>query len=176
MGSRGSVVEIWRALLAKGHQLSVTDSRMTRFWMSPQEAVDLVAWTALHGLRGGVVVPHLSAFCMKDLAGAMLKPLDTYVISGIRPGEKLAEQLLTEDEKQRAYFYATSDKMPVMYVIPPAVQHWGESNERALWQTAPSETVCWRCCHDAARQIAYKSDIWPWRLSIEDLQKRLKDV
>lgn len=176
MGSRGSVVEVWKNLLATGQQLRLTDERMTRFWMSPQEAVRLVHWTALHGLRGGVVVPHLPAFSMKDLYNVMAPDYVAYEVSGMRPGEKLAEQLLTDDEQQRAYFYASSAKIPVFYVIPPMVQHWGGSDERSLWQTAPDETVYGRCEHDVARQVAYRSDVWPWRLKPEDLAQRLKDV
>jgi UDP-N-acetylglucosamine 4,6-dehydratase/5-epimerase len=176
LGSRGSVVEVWRNMLAKGQQICLTHPEMTRFWMAPQEAVRLVHWTAIHGLRGGVAVPHLPAFLMKDLAGAMLRPLDTYVISGIRPGEKLAEQLMTDDEQQRAYFYASSERVPVFYVIPPMVQHWGGNDERSLWQKAPNETVYGRCEHDVARQVTYRSDVWPWKLTVDDLAQRLKDV
>jgi UDP-N-acetylglucosamine 4,6-dehydratase/5-epimerase len=176
MGSRGSVVEVWRNALENGQQIRLTHPDMSRFWMSPQEAVRLVYWTALHGLRGGVVVPHLPSFLMTDLASAMLKPIETYAISGIRPGEKLAEQLMTDDEEHRAYFYASSTKVPVFYVIPPILQHWGGSDERALWQVAPDETVYGRCEHDVARQVTYRSDVWPWKLTVDDLAQRLKDV
>jgi UDP-N-acetylglucosamine 4,6-dehydratase len=174
--SRGSVIELWHNALAAGQPFPLTDERMTRFWMSIQEAVRLVLWTAAHGLRGGVVVPHLPAFALVDLARAMLPPArETWHIVGQRPGEKLAEMLLTAEEQERAYWYAASEHVPVYYIIPPIMQEWGPAGERLMWEMAPPDLV-----HgggvDVTRKGPYRSDVWPWRLSVEDIRQRLQGL
>ena len=173
MGSRGSVIEAWRAALVAGHPLRLTHEAMTRFYMRTPEAVRLVLWTAVHGLRGGVVVPHLPAFAIVDLARAMLPDGQQWEVMGTRPGEKLAERLLTDDEQARAYFYGPGANIPVYYVIPPLTQHWGAGDERALWQTPPAEMLVGQAWDGAGSQVAYASDVWPWQLGVDDLRQRL---
>lgn len=170
--SRGSVIETWHTALAAEQPLQITDERMTRFWLSIEDAVQLVIWTATHGLRGGVVVPHLPAFAMTDLAQVMGATEQTWHVIGRRPGEKLAEQLMVAGEQERAYWYADSAHTPVCYVIPPLVQSWGSSDERALWMSSPQETVCGPV--PETQCVPYSSDTWWWRLSQEDLRQRLE--
>ena len=173
MGARGSVVKHWRDALAHGQALLVTDPAMSRFWLSPEDAVRLVVWTVGHGLRGGVVIPHLPAFTLGDLRQAM-QPEPHWETIGRRPGEKVSELLMTADEQARAYFYAPSSRVPVLYVVPPLVQAWGESSERALWAIPPTGLAYGRC--DASPQVPYDSAAWPWRLRVDDLRGRLETV
>lgn len=101
LGSTGSVLEVWRRQRAQGF-VTITDPRMTRFWMSMDEAVSLVR-LALQRMRGGeVFVPKVRASRVADLAEAVAPGAEVRVI-GIRPGEKLHETLITSDEARRTY-------------------------------------------------------------------------
>ena len=173
MGARGSVLEVWRAALAAGKPLCLTDEAMTRFWMWPDEAVRLVLWVIVHGLRGAVAVPHLQAFRLTDLARVLLLNSGTWMVTGMRPGEKLAEVLMTPEEQARAWWYAPEGQTPVHYVIPALVQHWGGRDERDLWMVPPTELAYGRCDGTPHASVPYVSDTWPWRLSVEALRARL---
>lgn len=95
-GSRGSVIPVWRELIAKGERrMPVTDSAMTRFWFTLEEAVDFSLWCLDHMQGGETFVPELDAFRVIDLAAAM--GCD-WKLSGIRASEKLAELLVSADE------------------------------------------------------------------------------
>lgn len=89
-GSTGSVIPIWRGARARGETVTVRHPEATRFWMTKDEAVDLVVTTA-QGMRGGeLVVPELPAYRLADLAEAM----DVcYRVTGLLPGEKLHESM-----------------------------------------------------------------------------------
>jgi len=95
-GSRGSVIPIWREMISNGEtRLPVTDSAMTRFWFTLDEAVDFSLWS-LDAMRGGeTFVPSLQGFRVIDLAAAM--DCD-WRLSGIRASEKIAELLVSADE------------------------------------------------------------------------------
>lgn len=115
IGSRGSVVPLFREQAAMG-ELTLTDDRMTRFWITLPQAVDLV-FEALHRMQGGeVFVPRIPSMCVTDLAEALAPGVPTRTI-GIRPGEKLHEVLITADESRHAV--AVDD----LYVILPE-HHW----------------------------------------------------
>jgi UDP-N-acetylglucosamine 4,6-dehydratase len=169
MGARGSVVKVWREALAAGKPIFLTDEHMSRFWMSIDEAVRLVVWTAIHGLRGGIAIPHLPAFKMIDLATALCPSRVSLI--GKRPGEKLAEYLLTDDEQERCYWYGPSDKNLVCYVIPPLLQRWGSTDERALWEIPPVDMAYGTIA--PAHQVPYRSDTWRWQLDVDELRARL---
>ena len=173
MGSRGSVVEVWREAMNLGRSCLVTDPLMSRFWMTAQEAVALVVWTALHGLRGGIVVPHLPAFTLGDLRSAMQSEPNWQSI-GRRPGEKLHELLMTDEEMARSYWYGPSDRTPVHYIIPPLSQRWGSSDERAFWTVPPTDMAYGMVPRE--HQVPYTSQTWPWRLTVDDLRQKLKDI
>ena len=174
MGARGSVVKAWREALSDGKPLLLTDERMSRFWMSIEEAVRLVLWTAMHGLRGGIVVPYLPAFKMLDLLAALGDSLSPPHIVGKRPGEKLAEYLLTDDEQERCYWYGPSDNTLVCYVIPPLMQGWGAADERALWAMPPTDMMYGTIAPE--HRVPYRSDTWRWQLGVEDLRQRLASL
>ncbi len=98
MGSRGSVIPFFIDLLLKGiRELPITDERMTRFWITLEEGVELVLF-ALSQARGGeVFIPKIPSMKIIDLAKAIC-PDCKYKIVGIRPGEKLHESLMSEGE------------------------------------------------------------------------------
>ncbi len=92
-GSRGSVLERVDA----GHPVALTDSRATRFWMDVEEAVDLVLLAAREARGGEVFVPKLLSTRLGDLVGASGPEV------GLRPGEKLHEVLISDEEVRRTY-------------------------------------------------------------------------
>jgi UDP-N-acetylglucosamine 4,6-dehydratase len=102
IGSRGSVVQVYRKLIATGAKdLPVTDPRMTRFWITLEQGVQFVL-TCLASMRGGeVFVPKLPSLRVTDLARWMAPELPHRVI-GIRPGEKLHEVLVSQGESANA--------------------------------------------------------------------------
>jgi len=98
MGSRGSVIPLFKRQAESG-VLTITDRRMTRFWLSLSEAVDLVLH-AVEEMRGGeIFVPKIPSMRVVDLARA-IAPDATIEEVGMRPGEKLHEVLLTAEESR----------------------------------------------------------------------------
>lgn len=98
-GSTGSVIPTWRRMIAENRAPWVTDQDMTRFWMSVQEAVDLVWFAATgHHIEGSLIVPSLPAFRVADLYQAMTGEPPAVVGSGVRPGEKLHEEMISQAE------------------------------------------------------------------------------
>lgn len=96
-GSRGSVVPKFLELMKQGNKkLPITDSRMTRFNISVDEAVKMILWAASESLGGEVFVPKLSAYNVGDLARAC--GAQDFEIIGVRAGEKLHEEMFTEHE------------------------------------------------------------------------------
>ena len=98
VGSRGSVVPLYRRLLSQGAtELPVTDPRMTRFWITFNEGVDFVL-SSLTMMRGGeIFVPKIPSMAMPDLVKAM-SPTAAMKVIGIRPGEKLHEIMISADD------------------------------------------------------------------------------
>jgi len=116
VGSRGSVVPLFRRQAASG-RLTITDERMTRFWISLDQAVDFVL-LAVDQLQGGeIFIPRVPSMRVVDLARAVA-PDVPYDVVGIRPGEKLHEVLLTADESRHAV--AREDH----FVVLPEVASW----------------------------------------------------
>jgi UDP-N-acetylglucosamine 4,6-dehydratase/5-epimerase len=111
MGSAGSVIPLFRTQSKRG-QLTITDSRMTRFWIEMAEAVALV----LRGLElmsgGEIFIPKLPSSDIETLAEAVAPGIPRRTV-GIRPGEKLHEVLISAEESRR-----TSDLGDVMVVWP----------------------------------------------------------
>ncbi len=114
VGSRGSVVPLFKALASKG-EIPITDKRMTRFWMTLEEGVRFVLTSSLLMRGGEIFVPKIPSMKITDLAAA-LAPNCRVKVVGIRPGEKLHETLLTDDDAR--FSVETKDR----YIIyPPAV-------------------------------------------------------
>jgi UDP-N-acetylglucosamine 4,6-dehydratase len=118
VGSRGSVLPLFRRLAAAGaDHLPVTDERMTRFWITLQQGVDFVA-SAIAMMRGGeIFVPKIPSTHIVDIARAVAPHLPIRAI-GIRPGEKLHEVMVTEDDSRLTLELADR------YVIEPAFNFW----------------------------------------------------
>jgi UDP-N-acetylglucosamine 4,6-dehydratase len=115
VGSRGSVVPFFRKLIAEGaSEIPITDPRMTRFWISLQDGVELVfkSFERMHG--GEIFVPKIPSARMTDLARAMAPDLPQKVI-GIRPGEKLHEIMCPADNAHQTLEFDDH------FVIGPAI-------------------------------------------------------
>jgi UDP-N-acetylglucosamine 4,6-dehydratase len=118
MGSRGSVVPLFRRLRATG-RLPITDRRMTRFWITLDQAVAFVL-RALTRMRGGeIFIPKLPSMRLVDLAEAVAPGCVLDEI-GIRPGEKLHEMMITAEDARKAVEYDD------FYVIQPAFPWWSD--------------------------------------------------
>jgi UDP-N-acetylglucosamine 4,6-dehydratase len=116
VGSRGSVIPIFKQQAASG-RITITDERMTRFWITLPQAVEFVI-SCLGLMEGGeVFVPKIPTMRVIDIAHAMA-PDAELVFTGIRPGEKLNEVLLTEDEARHALEF--EDR----YMIYPEFPTW----------------------------------------------------
>jgi len=98
VGSRGSVIPLYMDMLSRGEkELPVTDERMTRFWITLEQGVGLVMKAAEDGQGGEIFIPKIPSMKIADLVKAMCPDCLARII-GIRPGEKLHESLLSEDE------------------------------------------------------------------------------
>jgi UDP-N-acetylglucosamine 4,6-dehydratase len=116
VGSRGSVIPLFKAQAREG-ELTITDEAMTRFWITLEQAVEFVV-SCLGLMRGGeVFVPRIPSMKVLEMADA-IAPHATRRIIGIRPGEKVHEVLLTEDESRRAR--VLDDR----FVIYPQLPSW----------------------------------------------------
>ena len=114
IGSRGSVIPLFDRLIRDGARaLPITDKRMTRFTITLQQGVDFVL-SSLDMMHGGeIFVPKIPSMRITDLAHAMAPGL-AHRISGIRPGEKLHEVMITEDDAR------TTLEMQDRYIVEPA--------------------------------------------------------
>jgi UDP-N-acetylglucosamine 4,6-dehydratase len=149
LGSTGSVIPTWRMQMTGG-EITVTDARMTRFFMSMDEAVDLVA-LALEKMRGSeVFIPKIGRANILELARAVAPDCNVNLI-GLRPGEKLHETLITEDESRSTYDCGTH------YVIEPDSRSWGD----VLPLNAPK----------VPEGFSYRSDTNPQGFSPDELRK-----
>jgi UDP-N-acetylglucosamine 4,6-dehydratase/5-epimerase len=100
VGSRGSVVPLFRQLGVEKAEIPVTDERMTRFWLTLDRGVQVVIDTLVEMQGGELVVPKIPSMRVVDLATA-LAPHSKIRIVGIRPGEKLHEEMISTDDARR---------------------------------------------------------------------------
>jgi UDP-N-acetylglucosamine 4,6-dehydratase/5-epimerase len=122
MGSRGSVIPFFLSQLEAG-VLPITDARMTRFMISLEQGVELV-WHAFDDMEGGeIYVKKIPSMKITDLARAVA-PRAEHKIVGIRPGEKLHEQMISAEDSYYTYEYAEH------YKILPGINGWAETQER----------------------------------------------
>ena len=152
VGSRGSVVPVFRRQAEEG-RLTITDERMTRFWITLAEAVDLVLYALEHMVGGEIFIPKIPSMRVVDLAEAMAPGLPRDVI-GIRPGEKLHELLITSDESRH-----TIDAGDVFIVLP----------EHPWWEEHP-HWVDGKSLEDGFVYASNTNDRW---LSTEELGQLL---
>jgi UDP-N-acetylglucosamine 4,6-dehydratase/5-epimerase len=120
VGSRGSVIPIFKQQALSG-VISITDERMTRFWITLEQAVDFVL-TSMPLVRGGeTFVPKIPSMKIVDVAAALGPDAERRVV-GIRPGEKLHEVMVTEDEARHSF------DLGDRYVILPQGGHWVQTH------------------------------------------------
>ena len=118
MGSRGSVIPFFQKLAAQGLPLPLTDRRMTRFWISIEQAVKFVldSFDLMSG--GELYVPRIPSMKLVDLANA-ISPNAKISEMGMRPGEKLHEEMISADDSRRTLL------LHDRYVVMPVVAEWG---------------------------------------------------
>jgi len=122
MGSRGSVIPFFLSIKAKG-TLPITDQRMTRFMISLEEGVELV-WHAFEDMHGGeIYVKKIPSMKVTDVAIATV-PDAKHEIVGIRPGEKLHEQMISAEDALYTYEY------PEHFKILPVINNWSSDPAR----------------------------------------------
>lgn len=123
MGSRGSVIPFFLNEAEKGRPLPVTDERMTRFMITLEQGVELV-WHAFDDAVGGeIYVKKIPSMKISDIATAVAPELEQKVI-GIRPGEKLHEQMIGFEDTPYTYEY------PEYFKILPAIHNWSQDPYR----------------------------------------------
>jgi len=125
LGSRGSVIPIFREQIRNGGPVTLTDPRMTRFIMSLADAVRLVIESAVLGRPGDVLITKMAAIKIADLAAVMVReyaplygrlPDDIEIrVVGQKPGEKLYEELMNEEETRRSF------ELDRYFVVRPAL-------------------------------------------------------
>lgn len=116
MGSRGSVIPFFMTQREKG-VIPITDDRMTRFWITLDQSIDLVIQAMQQTQGGEIFVPRIPSMKVIDLAKA-IAPNCKLTSVGIRPGEKLHECMIGEDDAPYTFEYATH------YVIEPSIHGW----------------------------------------------------
>lgn len=122
MGSRGSVIPFFMSLASTG-TLPVTDTRMTRFMITLEQGVELV-WHAFDDMHGGeIYVKKIPSMTLVDIARAVA-PDAKHKIIGIRPGEKIHEQMIGLEDAAHTYEYADH------YKILPAIHNWSSDPTR----------------------------------------------
>ena len=125
MGSRGSVIPFFQEIASQGKPLPITDLRMTRFWISIESAVKFVI-DSLEIMRGGeLYVPRIPSMKIIDLANA-IAPGSKIEEIGMRPGEKLHEEMISADDSRRTLILENR------YVVTPVVAEWGYEPPKGL--------------------------------------------
>ena len=155
MGSRGSVIPFFNSLKDSG-ELPITDFKMTRFMITLEEGVELV-WHALEDMGGGeIYVKKIPSMRVVDLAGA-IDPSAILQEVGIRPGEKLHEQMISVEDA------ATTFEYDGYYKILPNINDWGDDEGRIKNGS--------KVAHDFIYESS-SNDEW---MSVESLQSWLRD-
>jgi len=122
MGSRGSIIPFFLTLKNSG-EIPITDTRMTRFMISLEQGVDLV-WHAFKDMLGGeIYVKKIPSMKVIDIA-KIIAPSAKHKIIGIRPGEKLHEQMIGASDSYSTYDY------PKYYKILPQINNWAKDSSR----------------------------------------------
>jgi UDP-N-acetylglucosamine 4,6-dehydratase (inverting) len=122
MGSRGSIIPFFTSLKDQ-NELPITDDRMTRFMISLDQGVELV-WHAFKNMIGGeIYVKKIPSMKVTDIARA-IAPKANHKIIGIRPGEKLHEQMISAEDSYSTYEYSN------YYKILPQINEWADDDLR----------------------------------------------
>lgn len=155
VGSRGSVVPVFLKQRTTG-KVTVTDERMTRFWISLESGVRFVIRTVENMHGGEVFVPKIPSMTVNDLAKA-IAPQAAIEYIGIRPGEKLHEVLISEDEARQTV------ELEDMYVVQPAESLWFGRD----WETKG------KLLEDGFRYASNTNEQW---LNVEEISKIIAPI
>jgi len=156
-GSRGSVIPFFRNIVANGgKELPITDYRMTRFWISLDEGVQLVIKALSEAKGGETFISKIPSFKITDLAQAILPGCEMPEV-GIREGEKLHEIMVTREDSMMTYEY---DKHFIVY---PHFDWWDNSKIQPGGKKVES----------GFEYSSGKNTEW---LSVDEIARRLKDV
>ena len=158
VGSRGSVIPLFLSMKRRGiKEFTITDERMTRFWITLEQAVDLVIRALEQSEGGEVYVPMIPSMKITDLARA-IEPDSAFRVTGIRPGEKIHETLISEDE-------AGNVKMlDGVYIL---LSHFAEKGK--LYNV-------YEKCEPAPENFVYRSDCNAQWLTVRDLQAMIRHL
>jgi UDP-N-acetylglucosamine 4,6-dehydratase len=155
MGSRGSVIPFFRSIAAEGKPLPITDLRMTRFWITLPQAVEFVM-SSFNDMNGGeLYVPRIPSMKVIDLAEAVA-PGNELVEIGIRPGEKLHEEMISSEDSRRTL------RRPDRYIVLPTFAIWGGFTEPSGEQV-----------EDGFSYTSDNNDLW---LDVDQLRSMLNDL
>lgn len=157
-GSRGSIIPIFKNIIDNGgNELPITDMRMTRFWITLEQGVELVFKALAESEGGETYISKIPSFHISDLAEAMLPGCKIKGI-GIREGEKLHEVMVTKDDCRSTYEF---DKH---YIIYPHFEWWDESrNDRSGGKLV----------EDGFEYSSANNSQW---LSVEQIREQLKKI
>lgn len=154
MGSRGSVIPFFQECATKGISLPITDFRMTRFWISLDSAIKFIV-ESLEIMTGGeLYVPKIPSMKIIDLARAVA-PNSKLVEIGMRPGEKLHEEMISADDSRRTII------LDNRFVVRPVVAEWGYKSPVGA---------------EMPEGQAYKSDTNDLWMSELDIKNFIKDL
>ena len=156
VGSRGSVVPVFRNQRENG-VITVTDDRMTRFWITLEQAVEFVFQAASVMVGGETFIPRLPSMGIMDLV-KVIAPDCEVQITGIRPGEKLHEILISEDEARHTV--ELKDKLVILPEYP-----W--------WDSRHKETSAYDEGIPLAEGTCYASNTNDWWLTLDELRQMI---
>lgn len=154
IGSRGSVIPVFRKQKSTG-RITITDARMTRFWITLEQGVRFVIQCTEKMQGGEIFIPKIPSMKIIDLAKT-IAPQSQIAYSGVRPGEKIHECLLTEDEARHALEFKD------FFIVTPEFHWWTEKT----WKDGKKLPENFRYTSD-------RNDRW---LTDKDLQKMLKEL
>ncbi len=156
-GSRGSVIPFFKKLVEEGaKELPITDMKMTRFWLKLEQAVEMVLEAIEHMQGGELYVKKIPSMRMPDLAAAIAPNLKTIEV-GIRPGEKIHEQMITKEDARNTIEFDD------YYIIQPDLEWW--NLERKLKTGKP--------VNEDFEYHSGNNDRW---LSVEDMRKLINEI
>jgi UDP-N-acetylglucosamine 4,6-dehydratase len=155
VGSRGSVIPFFLKHKKNGF-LPITDTRMTRFWITLEQGVEFVLWCLEHMCGGELFVPKIPSMNIMDLAKAIAPECETKIV-GIRPGEKLHELMITRDDARKTL------EFDEFYVIEPDFKFW-------------SRRCSWNGGGKVSDDFEYSSRTNPWRLTVDEMKAMIEKL
>ena len=168
MGSRGSVIpEFFKQ--KKSGSINITDKNMTRFSITMQQSIDLVMWALKNSIGGEILVPKIPSYKILDLAKA-IAPASKINIVGLRPGEKIHEELITDNESN--YLIVLKKYYVILNFLVNKPKNNLYINERKLLKNYMN-------LHKGKKfkkEFSYKSNTNDEFLSVEKIKKLIKII